>query len=180
MAVLPLPPSNTRRYWLVYTVGSFQHRMQFRSSEGISDADAITNITDLCNLLLGAWGTNVSPVRIERADNGSDVVNVISGNPTGPGTATAVSTIDSPRAFTIAGRSTDGRKVKLAVFGITSSYATAASYEEEPIAAAELSALQTLLNITPNFFLSINGFKPTWYDRVTIKVNDHFVDKLRA
>jgi hypothetical protein len=65
------------------------------------------------------------------------------------------------------------------VYGTGSTYVTPDTYEEDPLVTAPFQGFQGLLNSQADFWLGIDGVKPTWYFRNTIKTNDHYVDAKR-
>ncbi len=180
MPLTPLPASNTKRYRMLYTVGSNLHSITSRCSDAQTDA-AAANYFNIVVVAIKAWaGSNVNYVGVEVALSGSDVFNPISGFTPDAGTATAVSAVDGPRALGFAGRTSTGRKSKCFLYGAGSGYVFVASYEEEPITTVQLQGFQGLLNSQADFWLAIDGVKPIWYDRLTQKTNDHYIDQARV
>jgi hypothetical protein len=164
---------------MVYVVGGTQHTMLSRSSSAQNDGVAAAHFQALANSLQVTMGTNVTFVGVEVAAQGSNVFNPIGGFTPVTGTAGAVAPVDFPRAVCFPGRTTNGRKTKVFLFGVSSAYVTPATYEEDPLVKAEFQGMQGLLNSQSDFWLGIDGVKPSWYFRCTVKTNDHYVDAAR-
>lgn len=179
MPVLPLPETNTKRYRLRYSVRGQQHSMQSRTSDAQSDANAVAYFNTCVIALQPILGSNVAFYGVEVADKGSNVFNPVGGFTAATGTADPTTVILSPYAWCFPGRTNGGRKSKVFVYGFAGNYGLPATYEEDPISSAPLQGFQGLLNSQSDFWLGIDGLKPVWYFRLTVKANDHFVDGLR-
>lgn len=179
MPLTPLPEDNTKRYKMVYTVEEDQHSLTARCSSSQTDAQAILNFAACFAALETYLGTNTTWVNLEVALEGSNIFNIVGGWTPSVGTGGAVSELDQPRALCFPGRTTGGRKTKAFVYGIFSTYITPDSYAENPLTSAPLQGFQGLLNSQSDFWLGIDGIKPTWYFRCTIKANDRWVDGRR-
>lgn len=180
MPLSPLPESNTKRYFLLYVVRSTQHRMQARCADSVSDAAAVAFFQDIADTLQTFAGTNVTYESVAVAANGSNVINPVAGLTPVTGTGAAVTELLNPRAYCIAGRASSGRKTKVFLYGANADIATPATYEEDPLVTAPVQGFQGLLNSQGDFWLAIDGTKPIWYFRATVKTNDHFVDAART
>jgi hypothetical protein len=180
MPLTPLPASNTKRYKMRYTVGGINHSFTSRCSDAQTDAAAQTFLDALFADIRGGLGTNVTWVDLEVALSGSDVFNSTATWTPTSGLGTAVSALDLPRSVCIAGRTSGGRKTKTFLYGFTSTFATPDTYELDPIPAGVFTDWHSLLVSQADFWLGIDGIKPTWYLRATVKPNDHFVDKARV
>jgi len=179
MPLTPLPADNTKRYKLLYTVGPNNHSMTSRCSNAQIDATAVSHFQAVAATLQSFVGSNVVFLGVEVAAQGSNVFNPVGGFTPVTGTAAAVSDVNYPRAVCIAGRTSGGRKTKVFVYGAGNAYSFVASYEEDPLTTVQLQGFQGLLNSQSDFWLGIDGVKPTWYFRCTQKTNDHYVDKAR-
>ena len=180
MPLTPLPASNTKRYKLTYTVEEDQHSLTARCSSAQTDGQALTNFGLMFADVAASLGSNVAWTQLEVALEGSDIFNVVSGWSALTGTGGAVSELDQPRSFCFAGRTNTGRKSKAFLWGIDSAYVTPDVYSMTPIVTATLADFRDHLNSMTDFWLGIDGVKPTWYDRYTVKVNDHWVDLRRV
>jgi len=179
MPLTPLPADNTKRYKLIYTVEEDTHSMTARCSSSQTDANAITYFADLFAPMEDALGSNVTWANLEVALEGSNVFNVVGGWTPLVGGSDPVNEVDQPRSLCFSGRTTGGRKTKVFVYGVTSAFATPDSYAQDPLTTASFEGFQGLLNSQSDFWLGIDGIKPTWYFRLTVKPNDHWVDARR-
>lgn len=174
-----LPESNTKRYWLVYTVGPHEHRILMRVADSIEDEDAVGEAESAWNLLVPTLSTDTILVGLEVAERGSNVRNPVSIEDPIPGTlGGALAEIQRPREWTIKSRSRDGRRGGVGIFGVNQN--TPTTWELAPITEDDLAAFRLRLNVTTGMWLSISGLKPLWYDRVTVGYNDHWVDVMRG
>jgi len=179
MPLTPLPPSNTKRYKMRYTVGGVGHSITARCSSSQNDTTALGFFNALFAAIAASLGSNTVWTQPEVADEGSDVFNAVGGWSPLTGTGSSVAAVDRPRALCFAGRTVNGRKTKAFLYGMTSGFTTPDTYEEDPIVTATIQDFRDLLQSQADFWLGIDGVKPTWYQRITIKTNDHFVDALR-
>jgi hypothetical protein len=65
------------------------------------------------------------------------------------------------------------------VYGVDSAFPTPDSYSQDPLVTATFQGFQGLLQSQSDFWLGIDGIKPTWYFRMTVKANDRWVDGRR-
>ena len=178
MPLSPLPASNTRRYFVVYTAGGLEHRLQVRSTEAITDAQAIAGISARLSELLPVMYADTSFLGLERADLGSDIRNPVSGwsvlTGTQPGVMPALE-----KAYTLSarGRTTGGRKTKLLLFGVFNT--RQADWEFTPAPATDFETFLTGLNATVNLFTGIDGLHPIWKNNFLQDYNDHWEHELR-
>jgi len=180
MPLTPLPEDNTKRYKMIYTVAGQQHSVTSRSSSAQTDANADAHFVACFAALDAILGSNVTWVDLQVALEGSNVFN--STGTWAPVTGTsgvAVATVDKPRAISFPGRASSGRKSKAFIYGVRSDHVTPATYEQDPLASPEFQGFQGLLNSQTDFWLAIDGVKPTWYFRCNYKTNDHWVDEAR-
>lgn len=177
MALPPLPESNTERYWLIYDVDGNTHKMQQRCPNNHPTASVVSAFDQL----LAALSTNlwqIDIIGLERAIQGSDVRNPVTWTgPTSYGLG-APADITQAATYSFVGRSNDGRKNRVFVFGAKvvgqDDYRYGAA-ESSPIAAA-----LAVLNGLPNGFLTISGLKPIFKAYANLNVNQHWVKKLRT
>jgi hypothetical protein len=175
MPLSPLPETNTKRYFLVYTAAGLTHQLQARCADTVGDSTALTFLSDIATALAPSAGTNTTFAGVEVAANGSNVRNIVPGFTPIAGTGGgAVGGAEIVKSWCISGRAPSGRKVKVFVFGMFLS--TPANYKQDPLTDAALQGFQGLLNSQTDFWLAIDGTKPVWYFRATTKPNDHWVD----
>jgi len=179
MALPPLPENNTKRYFLNYQCGGIGHALQSRCSDAMGDATAVDNFTAFVTAILDAMGSNTTFLSVDVALKGSDIRNPVPGWDVLVGTAGGVTGLDLPRSMCFPGRSVTGRKTRLFLFGVTSALVTPTTWAFDPITNPELGAGRALLNSQSDFWCAIDGVKAIWKSRLTVKPNDHYVDKAR-
>src|SRR3569833_414864 len=145
MPITPLPPDNTKRYRLVYTVAGREHRMMSRCGSGMTDATAIGHLNAVAVALAPYMFSDVSFIGVEVLAAGSDVSNPVSGwtvvNGGQPGAMPAAA---AARSWAISGRSSTGRKARVYWYG--SNIPQPATWEEDPLVTASFQGFQGLLN----------------------------------
>lgn len=179
MPLSPLPEDNTKRYKMVYTVATDTHSMTARAANAMTDAQADLHFQALFAAIGSSLASNTTWVDIEVATQGSGVFNSTGTWTPATGTGGTCNLVDHPRALCFPGRSATGRKTKVFVYGIDSGFTTQPTYDENPLVTATFQGFQGLLNSQTDFWLAIDGTKPTWYFRLTVKTNDHWVDSQR-
>jgi hypothetical protein len=174
-----LPESNTRRYWLVYTVGGQEHRILMRSTSSVTDAAAVLEAEGWWTDLSVDMATDAIFIGMEVALAGSNIRNPLAITAPIPGTGGGTITdIQRPRSWTIKGRTEGGRRVGVSVFGVLEN--TPNTWEQSPITITGLADILTRMQGSTGFWVGIDGLHPTWYDRVTVTYNDHWVDVARG
>lgn len=179
MPLIALPEDNTKRYKLLYAVAGQQHTITSRSSSAQNDATAVGHMNAIVAAIASLCSSDTTFLDVLVALQGSNVFNSVGGLTITSGGGGAISTVNKPRAICFPGRTSNGRKTKAFLYGIDDSYATPGTYEEDPLTTPALQGFQGLLNSQSDFWLGIDGVKPTWYFRCTIKPNDHYVDAAR-
>jgi len=174
----PLPASNTKRYFIHWTIGGTSHHTQIRVLDSVTDGAAITALQDDFSLLLGALGSNVVLDQLLVADNGSDIRNPVSGWSTLTGTASPVSGQDLARTFSLRGRSSSGRKTKMLLWGLTTGEQPdfQLALADQP---AEQSDFMSAVAARSNMYLAIDGTVPVYRTDYLEDYNDHWQKELR-
>lgn len=179
MALPPISPSNTKRYFLTYNNGADDHTMQFRSTDSFIDQDA----ADLASVLLSAMAplmftTTVVDFTVATKNSNVRLPTTASGFLASYGTGT-IAAVDRPYALTFSGRALDGRRVHLALIG--QKLRGDSNYVYTAIENAAVSAVVAALNTgNGSFYISNTGVETNWYPRATAKQNDHVVASLRS
>jgi len=178
MPLPPLPASNTKRYWLIVTGPSSQHRIQVRVADSVSDAAAVAGIRSDFAQLGTALAGNYTLDGLEVAVKGSDIRNPVSGFAQVIGPGLAISGQDLARTFSIRARSTTGRKVKWLLWGIT-----VAEQPDFQLGAADLgpglSGLLGAMIARSDMYLAIDGTKPIFKPDMLEDYNDHWEKEMR-
>lgn len=179
MALAPLPPSNTERWFLDYTAQDVAHTAIMRTADAIDAIDA-AEAFDLVLTALGTGLVEVTIVALRRALVGSNITNP---QPT-TGLAASYgevspSDVNKPLQVTFTGRSSDGRKTRFGMFGYFSQNDASwrkTTAEEDEVAAtvAQLEGLSIA-----GRFVSISGERVFWHQYMNLGYNDHFVKLAR-
>lgn len=170
----PLPVSNTPRYKVFYTNAGQQHVMDIRSSAsplafGLNVDDFLTALGSLI------LATVIDDVQF--APSESSVFNTVAagivGNTYGSG---AGSVTNKSTYLNFVGRSTGGRRVRLAVFG-----ATGVGTDFRYIAGedARVDAAIAALRVTANTFLTIDALRPVWKSYANAGFNAYWQRHIR-
>jgi hypothetical protein len=170
----PLPPNNTARFRVHYTVIGNQHSMQIRS--GVSPA----SLGSFINALYTNLGVDVFATVIDFVDwapAGSDIFNPVTtgieGNTYGSG---AGATENIPWALTFIGRTSGGRRVRFAVFGYKS---LSSNYRVTAGEQASIDGVITLLQSVGSGVVGIDNIAPVWKTYADVQVNDHWLKVVR-
>lgn len=169
-----LPASNTARFRFHYTTVGENHTVQFRSAS----SPAVMGI--LFQQLLTALGASIFVVTVNTVDwapSGSDIFNPVTtgieGTSYGVG---AGATFNAPWAVTFVGRTSGGRRVRAAIFGMST---IAGNYRFAPGESAQVDAAINVLQGAGSNIVGIDGVVPVWYDYANVQVNDHWVKIIR-
>lgn len=170
----PLPPNSTARFRVQYTTIAKQHTMEIRST---SSPSAIGVIVDALLTALGAAIFGLTIDVVEFAASGSNVFNPVTtgieGNVYGSGSGT---TVNVPSYFNFIGRTSGGRRVRLAVFG-----AAIAGGDYRFIAGelAVIDAARAVLVSAGGAIMGIDGLTPVWKSYVNAGFNAYWQRAVR-
>jgi hypothetical protein len=150
----------------------------FRLLDGssVADADAVMNalITYFDDLIVETAVTGV-----EFANTGSDIFNPMTGS-TVVGTSFG-STVANPAnnavAATLIGRSSDGRRARLSMFGW---FGAVSDYRVTVAEDADLAILLAFMNDDDTPLITIGGLGVIYKQYIDIKANDHWVAEARS
>lgn len=179
MPLIPLPADNTKRYFLVYAVGGFEHRWQVRVADSINDASAVSNLTTVANLLKPELHSDFVFTGLEVALKGSNIRNPVGTwlPITGTGGTAATGQLRTA-THSMRGRSQSGRKIKILLFGVARTQEP--DFELTPAPGTGLGDfIQGVLNTSSTFFLTIDGTNAVWKPNVLQDYNDHFEKEVR-
>lgn len=180
MAVTALPPTNTQRWFYDYTVEGDQHSLMMRSANDITPAEAAEAI-DLFLLAIDGELVEITTVGLRVAEAGSNITNPAS--PTGLsatyGSGSGV-IINAPLQVTFVGRSADGHKARVGIFGWNGQTDDSwrMTIAENAGVAAEVTNLNSLS--AAGLFVSISGEGALWKPYANIGYNDHWVKRART
>jgi len=169
----PLPPENTRRFWVEYTDEVNVHELMVRLDTDATVADGITVVNDFFTALDPAlYQITITGARF--AEAGSTISNPVTwdGDPTfGTGFMPAV---NGPREFAWEARSADGRKASYSVYGMQLS--TPADYRYGAGEQADLDAARSVLVAAHNAgtLCTISGAKGIFKLYVNVNFNSYW------
>ncbi len=171
----PLAPSNTTRYRFHYTVTGKSHTMEVRSEGGVgAAASVVDNLLTALTTLLFALVIDSCEV----ADLGSNVFNpIVSGIETNSYGSGSGSLEKVPQFANFVARSTGGRRLRLAVFGIIG---FAGDYRFSAGESAVTDAAVASLVAAGANILVIDGLTPVWKTYVNAGVNAYWQKAVRA
>ncbi len=179
---MPLPPldaSNTKRYFVLWTIGGTKHHTQVRVIDAIDNATAVLAFQNDFSILLPDLGDNVFIDGLEVAENGSDIRNAVSGWTTLQGT----SGLDclgqfQARTFSLRGRSSSGRKVKMLLWGFVIGRQDDFQLNLSDQTTGQ-SDFMTQVQARFNAYLTIDGSPAVWRTDYLEDYNDHWEKELR-
>jgi hypothetical protein len=177
MPLVALPEDNTERWWLLYTNNNTSHKMLMRTGEG-QVSTAISTVFQNFLSKLPTLMVSTSVTGLERAVKGSNVRIPFAYTGTQPtGTGTNVDNDRRARTISFTGRSTDGHKSRIFVFGIND--ISEGDMRVDITEATAIADAVTHLNGANNVWLSISGLQPTWHQYANIGYNDHWIKEYR-
>jgi len=153
----PLPPNNTARFKVFYTTIGHQHTLEIRSG---ASPGAVGVIVDQFFTALSAISFLKTIDEVQFAASGSNVFNAVTsgieGNTYGVG---AGSITDVPVYIDFVGRSSGGRRVRLASFGHGS---VGVDYRYLAGESIPVDAAVSVLQSAGGSLLAIDGLTPIW------------------
>ena len=180
MAVTPLPAFSTERWFYDYTVEGDQHALVMRAANPITPAEAAEAIDIFLTAISGEL-TTITTVGLRVALEGSNITNPASttGLSATYGSGSGV-VINAPLQVTFVGRSADGHKARVGIFGWNGQ--TDDSWRMTTTEVAGVAAGVTELNSLSiaGLFVSISGAGVLWKPYANIGYNDHWIKKART
>lgn len=173
----PLPPESTARVYVDYTVAGNNHTFISRFSPSGDISTTVAHMADFVN----AFGTAVylsALVGIRASNAGSNVTFPVSE--TFPDTWGSVDVAGDETAnyYDLIGRSVDGRKVRVALFG-AKNQVVADKFRLPTSLGVPWSDVLDVLNSSFPSFCTISGQAPTWHPYINLGMNAHWRNKLR-
>lgn len=180
MPVPALDPSNTERWFYDYTVLGNQHSLMMRTPDVLDAASAGEQIDAFLSAIEGGL-IEITTVGMRVARGGSNITNPegtvgLSANyGTGAGNV-----INAPLQVTFVGRSSDGHKARVGIFGWNGLVDD--SFRMTVVENADVLAGVTFLQAitSSGFFTSISGEPVVWHPYANIGFNDHWVKEARG
>ena len=180
MPVTPLNPFNTERWFYDYTVLGDQHSLMMRTPNELDAGSAGEQIDAFLTAIEGGL-IEITTIGLRVARAGSNITNaegtvgLAANYGTGAGSA-----INAPLQVTFVGRSNDGHKARVGIFGWDGQ--TDSSWRMTVVENSDVLAGVTFLQaITASgFFTSISGEPVVWHPYANIGYNDHWVKVARG
>lgn len=174
----PLPPSSTERWKYTYQNAIAEHSLTFRLVEGSTIADADSVMSALA-VYFDDVVVETTITGLEFAAIGSDIFNPVAGSDmvgSEFGVNEANPTTNSVAA-TFVGRSVDGRRARLSVFGW---FGGVSNYRLTVAEDPDLGVLIAFLNNPSTPLITIGGLGVIYKQYFDIKSNDHWVAEARS
>jgi len=180
MPVPPIDPTNTQRYYYDYTVEGYQHTHIVRCTADVGLSDAKVQI-DAFLTALGGGLVEITTVGLRHSEIGSNITNPVDADGLAATYGSGVgAAINAPLQVTFTGRSGDGHKARVGMFGweaqtdITWRYTTTENSDVLAAVAALTSAGAA------GVYCSITGQRVTWHPYMNIAYNDHWIKVSRG
>lgn len=173
----PLLPNNTARYFLDYSVASTSHTLGMRVDPEVTDADAISVLDSFMDVV----GAFCYPITVEglRFQQAGALVSydVAWTGSAGWGTGTSVPAV-AAQYYDFVGRDTEGRRVRVAVFG-AGLVTSGGDYRIVDSEAGWVSDALAALTQDAQMFWTIGGEIPVWKQYINCGVNAYWRNKQR-
>jgi hypothetical protein len=178
MPITPLPPSNTKRYFIEQNVAGEVHYIQVRCGPGVTDAGALARFQTDFALLTSQMHDDVSFTNLYVADLGSDIRNPVAGwTPIDGASGSNMPVELHPKTLCLRGRSSTGRKVRMFLWGMDP--ALTEEWKYVPPVPSGLNSFRIAVTGNGNFYITIDGTPATYRADMTIGINDHWVSNER-
>jgi hypothetical protein len=173
----PLPSNNTKVWFLDYVVCSEEHTLQARSGDSVDASEASADLDQLLSAITDEiFEMTITRLRVREQGSTVSLPATWSGGATyGDGAGVHG---QSAQYGDFVGRSFEGRRVRLAIFG----WKATISGVDFRVTSAEDSAIAdavALLNTTSDMFLAIDGTVPVWYDYANLGDNAYWRNRIR-
>lgn len=173
----PLPPESTKRFFLDYTVCTFQHTLLMRVANSVDEAAASTAFDDFLSALSSdLHALSVDGMRV------ADELSTISLPATYTGTLSfgsgAGTPADTAGFVDFVGRTSGGIRWRVAVFGATG-VATGGNWRATPGEVTAFDNARAVINAATDVWLAIDGNKPVLNNYCDTGYNAYWRNKVR-
>lgn len=172
-----LDPATTDRYYLDYEGPMGKRTMQFRAATGTSQGSVVTSIITFINNIKSAVYTSVTFNALRFSNTGSNVSNPLVWTPISGTVAGTLAPENYPRYIDFVGRSVDGRRVRLYVYGCN--FVVTDDYRIQIAEQAVISQAVNYLNSAQSLFTTISGSVPVWKAYANSGYNSYHQKKRR-
>ncbi len=182
-------PSATPRYKLIYNNAGVQHSVQLRGERDEAQGATVTRSQGVLESLFASLSPLlctdlqfISAFYIPKDSEVSVVAAVPAAVPAPPNVIGGFSAQDKISSLSFAGKSSLGSRARLSIFGIFLNpdalpAGIASNFVLLSSESAPVSDAVTSLNL--GALPAIDGGVITWYTRATLKVNDHWLRRVR-
>lgn len=172
-----LPHNNTAIFYVDYSTILTGHTAEVRANGGLSPSAFGT----FFDAVMGHLSSSLFPVTINlvrwsaaSSSVSNPVTTGIEGNVYGSGAGDANSV---PAFLNFIGRSSGGRRVRMAIYGYKNAFST---FRLTPAESSGVGDTITELNALSNGALAIDGLKPTWYSYANVGFSAYWLRAVRA
>lgn len=171
-----LPVDNTQRFFLDYSTSLLSHTMMVRTTSATSAAAFSTFMNDFLTALAPELSVlTVDGARVAQVNSNVSIPITWSGAATyGTGSESA---INRPRQLCFLGRTVNGRRARLFVYG--GDFTMPNDYRIDRAANATIDAAYDVLELNPQFFAAIDGLATVKYNYVDVNFNSYWERKVR-
>lgn len=173
----PLPPNTTARVLLDYSVAGYEHTMECRIKTGATSQDAV----DAMASLIGALDAQLYEstfVGLRRIDEGANVSYPLSETFAASwGDGAAVGN-ETAQYYDFVGRSADGRRVRVAIFGAKIVSNNDVYRLPKSLGGLWEDALDAIA-ADPDVFVTISEQSPLWHPYINTGINAYWRNKVR-
>lgn len=174
-----LPGNNTAVLYVDYTVGTFTHTMQFRFNASGSASDAMAAADAfLTALSAGLVTLNITGARVR--DAGGSVSYPVTWTGASSYGSGGANPDNSAYFFDFVGRSLDGRRCRVSVFGNSAAADnTQHDFRLNASASATIANAIAALEADPNTPCSISGDTVNWHQYANVGTNAYWRNHIR-
>lgn len=173
----PLPVNLTDTYFCDYEGPMGERSFQFRLPSGSADADASTSLQNFLNTVQPIVHSTVQFIGLRKRLAGTTVSYPITWLPMSGSAAGTLQPDNYPRFLSVVGRSNDGRRVKLSLYGI--SIGVSSDYRLSQGESSAVLALTQFLNGNTCPWVTISGNDPVWQLYANTGYNAYFQQEQR-
>lgn len=173
----PLPPDSSARAWVDYHTCGEDHTAMIRFKAPATATDVADAFTAFVGAI-GAFFALSTVISVREAADGSNISNPAAGTWPVSWGAGAGDHAMTAHYMDFVGRSVDGRRSRLALFGCLVNQ-QGDDYRATSAESSLVTDAVAVLNGVADIFLSINKFKPTYYPYANMGTNAYWRNRIR-
>lgn len=172
----PLPTDNTQRFFLDYSTTNLSHTLMVRTTSTTSAAAFSTFMDAFLTALAPELSLiTIDGARVAQVNTNVSIPITWSGDPSyGTGSESAVF---RPRSLCFLGRTANGRRARMYVFG--GDYTSPNDFRINRVDNANIDAAIDVLEVNPQFFAGIDGLASVKYSYVDVNFNSYWERAVR-